>query len=202
MVNILSNLIICFILFLAVIFFMQLLKKLKHFDNTSEKISPFLKTVLGAVETMSKSIEKLDRVSQDNKRAIQEHIPQAQHLRDDFDVLITISEKLALRLEDSIVKARKTESDLSSVLQKIEHAKNIHNIEVENLFQDTYTVTSPRIKIEDEELSRRTIKKIFSGVQHNSHDDIDSNLQQQSFQFSKEKHVHKSDLLEVIKQLR
>ncbi|MBA4249279.1 MAG: hypothetical protein C0432_00965 [Candidatus Puniceispirillum sp.] len=202
MVNILTNLIVCFILFLAIIFFMQLLKKLKHFDTTSEKISPFLKTVLKAAETMSKNIEKLDRLSQENKRAIQEHIPGAQHLRDDFDVLITISEKLALRLEDSIVKARKAESDLSLVLQKIENAKNSKNVELETLRQDAYTVNSSRIKTEEEELNRGTVKKIISGVQQNIHEDIVNDVPQQSFQFIKNKNIHHSDLLEVIKQLR
>lgn len=197
MVNILSNLILCFILFLAVIFFIQLLKKIKNFDLTSEKISPFLKTILGAAETMSKNIEKLDKIAQDNKQAIQNHIPEAQQLRDDFDVLISISEKLALRLDESIQKARKAEHELEQILCKVEESRKQKLQELDDLDNHILETSKHRIKQDYEKNQRGIVKKIFAGKSQNQVSHYEGKTH-----FSYDKAPPQKDLLEIIKQLR
>lgn len=197
MVNVLSNLILCFILFLAVIFFIQLLKKIKNFDVASEKISPFLKTILGAAEKMSKNIDKLDQIAQENKQAIHNHIPQAQQLRDDFDVLISISEKLALRLDESIQKARKSEHELENLLNKIEESKYQKLKELEEIEHHIFEKSKHRIKEDYEENKRGTVKKIFAGKSQNQVSPYDGKTH-----FTYDKLPPQKDLLEIIKQLR
>lgn len=197
MVNVLSNLILCFMLFLAVIFFIQLLKKIKSFDATSEKISPLLKTVLGVAETMSKNIENLDKIAQENKDVIHNNIPEVQHLRDDFDILIAISEKLALRLEDSIEKARKAEYELELVLKTIEESKAQKERVLDELKNSTIEVSKQRNIKDYEENSRGSIKKIYAGSRQNQVSSYSDNNQ-----FVVDKVPPSRDLLEVIKQLR
>ena len=60
-------------------------KKTKKLQKN--KCSSFALEVQQPRETMSKNIEKLDRVSQENKKAIQDHIPEVQNLRDDFETI-------------------------------------------------------------------------------------------------------------------
>lgn len=110
------------LLFAAIIFCYRLNARLKNMKQMGEELSPFLKNVAGYISQISQTIDKLKSVTDSSNEVLNEKIPLAITLKDDFDILLEYSEKMAMRLDDVIAKAREVDKSLQETLRLSEAA--------------------------------------------------------------------------------
>jgi hypothetical protein len=105
------------LLFMAIIFCWRLNVRLKHMRTMGEDLSPFMRNLSVYLGNISTTIDKLRQVAEIGDSSLNEKIPTAMALKEDFDILLEHSEKMAQRLDEVIDKARQMDRQLHHTLQ-------------------------------------------------------------------------------------
>ena len=105
------------LLFMAIVFCWRLNKRLQNMRQMGAQMAPFMKSFSGYVNQISQDIETLRQTAEVSHKDLGEKIPQALSLKDDFDILLEHSEKIAARLDQIIEKAQLTEQHLQQTVQ-------------------------------------------------------------------------------------
>ncbi len=105
------------LLFMAIIFCWRLNKRLMGMKQMGTQLTPFIRNFSSYLTQITQSIDKLKETSEIGHKGLSEQIPQALSLKDDFDILLEHSDKIAKRLDQVIEKAQQTEKLLQQTLQ-------------------------------------------------------------------------------------
>lgn len=144
MMSYLTDGLIVSLLIMAILFCWRLNRRLQHMREMSEDLSPFMKNLAIYVTNISTSIDKLKQVAQIGEQSLSTHIPKATLLKDDFDILLEHSEKIANRLDEVIEKARQMDHQLHHTLQiAIARQKTIDQQKNEHIAKIQTTIHTP-----------------------------------------------------------
>lgn len=105
------------LLFMAIIFCWRLNKRLMGMKQMGAQLTPFVRNFSSYLTQISQSIDKLKETADVGHKGLSEQIPQAMSLKDDFDILLEHSDKIAKRLDQIIEKAQQTEKLLQQAVQ-------------------------------------------------------------------------------------
>jgi hypothetical protein len=119
MSNLLLDAFMLVLLFMAILFCWRLNKRLQGMRQMGAQMAPFMKNFSGYVNQISKDIETLKETAEISHKDLSEKIPQALSLKDDFDILLEHSEKIAARLDQIIEKAQIAEQHLQQTVQTV-----------------------------------------------------------------------------------
>ena len=116
MINLFFDVVMIGLLVAAIIFCWRLNARLKTMRQMGVELSPFMKNMANYLGQISQSIDKLKQVADLGNQGLNEHIPVAISLKDDFDILLEYSEKMARRLDEVIEKAREIDQRLQQTM--------------------------------------------------------------------------------------
>lgn len=102
---------------MAIIFCWRLNKRLMGMKQMGAQLTPFIRNFSSYLTQISQSIDKLKETADVGHKSLSEQIPQAMSLKDDFDILLEHSDKIAKRLDQVIEKAQQTEKLLQQAVQ-------------------------------------------------------------------------------------
>ena len=105
------------LLFMAIIFCWRLNNRLMGMKQMGAQLTPFVRNFSSYLTQISQSIDKLKETADVGQKGLTEQIPQAMALKDDFDILLEHSDKIAKRLDQIIEKAQQTEKLLQQAVQ-------------------------------------------------------------------------------------
>ena len=124
MTNLFFDVLIAVLLVMAIVFCLRLNGRLKSMRQMGAELTPFMKNMSGYLGQISQSIDKLKQVADLGNQGLNEHIPVAINLKDDFDLLLEHSDKMARRLDEVIEKAREMEQRLQQTVRVSEGARS------------------------------------------------------------------------------
>ncbi len=81
------------------------------------QLTPFIRSFSSYLTQISQNIDKLKETTETGRKELSEQIPQAMSLKDDFDILLEHSDKIARRLDQIIEKAQQVEKHLQQTVQ-------------------------------------------------------------------------------------
>jgi hypothetical protein len=111
------------LLIVAIIFCWRLNTRLQAMRQMGTELSPFMKSMSGCLGQISQSIDKLKQVADLGNQGLNENIPVAINLKDDFDLLLDYSDKMARRLDEVIERAREMDQQLQQTLRVAEGSR-------------------------------------------------------------------------------
>ena len=114
------------LLIIAIIFCWRLNIRLKAMRQMGTELSPFMKSMSACLGQISQSIDKLKHVADLGNHGLNENIPVAINLKDDFDLLLDYSDKMARRLDEVIERAREMDQQLQQTL-RIAEGSRLHD---------------------------------------------------------------------------
>jgi hypothetical protein len=117
MSNLLLDGLMLILLFMAILFCWRLNKRLQGMRQMGAQMAPFMKNFSGYVSQISQNINTLKHAAEISQKDLGESIPKALALKDDFDILLEHSEKIAARLDQIIEKAQLIEKNLEQTVQ-------------------------------------------------------------------------------------
>jgi hypothetical protein len=123
MINLFFDVLMVGLLIAAIIFCWRLNGRLKAMRQMGAELSPFMKNMTSCLSQISQSIDKLKQVADLGNQGLNEHIPVAISLKDDFDILLEYSDKMARRLDEVIAKAREVDQRLQQTMHIAETAR-------------------------------------------------------------------------------
>lgn len=123
MINLFFDVLMAGLLVAAIIFCWRLNGRLKTMRQMGAELSPFMKNMTNCLGQISQSIDKLKQVADLGNQGLNEHIPIAISLKDDFDILLEYSDKMARRLDEVIEKAREIDQQLQKTMHIAETAR-------------------------------------------------------------------------------
>jgi hypothetical protein len=123
MINLFFDVLMAGLLVAAIIFCWRLNGRLKTMRQMGAELSPFMKNMTNYLGQISQSIDKLKQVADLGNQGLNEHIPVAISLKDDFDILLEYSDKMARRLDEVIEKAREIDQQLQKTMHIAEAAR-------------------------------------------------------------------------------
>jgi hypothetical protein len=124
MTNILFDILMIGLLVVAIIFCYRLNVRLNTMKEMGTELSPFMKYMSDYLGQISQSIDKLKQVADVSKQGLNENIPLAINLKDDFDLLLEHSEKMLKRLDEVIDKARAVDQRLQQTMRIVESSRS------------------------------------------------------------------------------
>ncbi len=129
MTSMLFDIFMASLLGMAIIFCWRLNIRLQSMRKMGADLSPFMKNLAGYLQQISGTIDKLKYIADTSHRGLNEQIPAATALKDDFDILLEHSEKMARRLDEVIEKAQQMDRQLQHTLTLVEksHYSNDSN---------------------------------------------------------------------------
>lgn len=122
MISFIFDLFLVSLLFIAIVFCFKLNARLKSMRQMGEELSPFMKNVAGYIGQISQTIDRLKAISDTSNQGLNDQIPLAVNLKDDLDILLEYSDKMAKRLDEVIDKARSIDVKLQETLRLAEVA--------------------------------------------------------------------------------
>ncbi|MDP4725472.1 MAG: hypothetical protein NWS47_04205 [Alphaproteobacteria bacterium] len=134
MINLFFDLLLAGLLVAAIVFCWRLNGRLKTMRQMGAELSPFMKNMTSYLGQISQSIDKLKQVADLGNQGLNEHIPVAISLKDDFDILLEYSDKMARRLDEVIEKAREIDQRLQKTIHMADAAR-AHDRRVESALQ-------------------------------------------------------------------
>ncbi len=108
----------------AIIFCYRLNNRIKTLREMGTELSPFMNNLSNYLGRISQSVDKLKQISDLGNKSLNENIPIAINLKDDFDLLLEYSDKMANRLDELIAKARDVDQKLQQTLRISEGARS------------------------------------------------------------------------------
>jgi len=123
MLNLFFDIIMIGLLLAAILFGLKLSGRLKTMRDLGAELSPFMKNMSGYLGQISNSIDALKKVADLGNQGLNEHIPVAINLKEDFDLLLEHSDKMAKRLDEIIEKAREMDQRLQQTVRVAEGAR-------------------------------------------------------------------------------
>jgi hypothetical protein len=188
MINLFFDIIMVGLLVAAIIFCWRLNGRLKTMRQMGAELSPFMKNMTNYLSQISQSIDKLKQVADLGNHGLNEHIPVAISLKDDFDILLEYSDKMARRLDEVIEKAREVDQRLQQTIhiaesarandRRVDHAVQRpveKNQRSDSLYQEPYT--KDRYKEERPNTAARPFPAASFGFEQ---DDVDFFVPSQS----------------------
>ncbi|MES2252318.1 MAG: hypothetical protein V4482_01365 [Pseudomonadota bacterium] len=125
MLNLFFDVIMVGLLLAAIVFCLKLSGRLKTMRDLGAELSPFMKNMSGYLGQISNSIDTLKKVADLGNQGLNEHIPVAINLKEDFDLLLEHSDKMAKRLDEIIEKAREMDQRLQQTVRIAEGARSL-----------------------------------------------------------------------------
>ena len=104
------------LLVIALGFCWRIHKRLMAFRNVQSQIEPSYEKFTGLLGQINKYIEVLKITSDNTSENLQKHIPQGKVLKDDLDILIDHSNRVAKRLDSLIDQAIQAETQLKKTV--------------------------------------------------------------------------------------
>ncbi|MES2608248.1 MAG: DUF6468 domain-containing protein [Pseudomonadota bacterium] len=123
MTSLLFDVMMVGLLIAAIIFCWRLNGRLKTMRQMGAELSPFIKNMTNYLGQISQSIDKLKQVADLGNQGLNKHIPVAISLKDDFDILLEYSDKMARRLDEVIEKAREIDQRLQQTIHIADTAR-------------------------------------------------------------------------------
>lgn len=120
MINFVFDVFLAALLVAAIVFCWRLNGRIKSMRQMGAELSPFMKNMTSYLNQISQSIDKLKQVADLGNQGLNEHIPVAINLKDDFDILLEYSDKMARRLDEVIEKAREMDQQLQKTMHIVE----------------------------------------------------------------------------------
>lgn len=94
-------------------------RKLNTLKRMSRNINPSLQSFSNYLEEAEKNITTFQSIIENGQKSLGETVPKAQVLKEEFNVLLEHSEKIAKRLDNIILTAQETEKNLRVTLQDL-----------------------------------------------------------------------------------
>ncbi|MHA1558744.1 MAG: hypothetical protein ACTSXG_02925 [Alphaproteobacteria bacterium] len=109
---------VIFFLSIVILFCWYLSRRLKHIHRIKTQLEPLFQQFSEHIDQISDRVEQLAVVTKEGRKELEVKIPQALSLKDDFEILLEHSNKIAKRLDKIIEKAQLVETNLHKAIQK------------------------------------------------------------------------------------
>jgi hypothetical protein len=164
MTNMLFDIFIASLLGMAIIFCWRLNVRLQSMRKMGADLSPFMKNLASYLHHISGTIDKLKYIADTSHRGLNEQIPAATALKDDFDILLEHSEKMARRLDEVIENAQQMDRQLQHTLTLVEKSRHMDDIRCRNTMNthltDRISTASSSCETEPQQPESPTIKNV------------------------------------------
>lgn len=124
MMNFVFDVFLVVLLVAAIVFCWRLNGRIQSMRQMGAELSPFMKNMTSYLSQITQSIDKLKQVADLGNQGLNEHIPVAINLKDDFDILLEYSDKMARRLDEAIEKAREMDQQLQKTMHVVESVRS------------------------------------------------------------------------------
>ncbi len=132
MTSMLFDIFMASLLGMAIIFCWRLNVRLQSMRKMGADLSPFMKNLANYLHHISGTIDKMKYIADTSHRGLNEQIPAATALKDDFDILLEHSDKMARRLDEVIEKAQQMDRQLQHTLTLVEKSRHMDDVRCRN----------------------------------------------------------------------